>query len=37
MAEPRHITLRELQQLVKRTLDERFALPLWVRQSSADP
>ena len=30
MAEPRHITLREFQQLVKRTLDERFALPLWV-------
>lgn len=26
----RHITLRELQQLVRQTLDERFALPLWV-------
>lgn len=30
MAETTHITLRELQRLVKRTLDERFALPLWV-------
>lgn len=26
----RHITLRELQRLVRQTLDERFALPLWV-------
>ncbi len=30
MAQPRPITLRELQRLVKRTLDERFALPVWV-------
>lgn len=30
MAETPHITLRELQRLVKRTLDERFALPVWV-------
>lgn len=30
MAEVRPITLRELQRLVKRTLDERFALPVWV-------
>lgn len=30
MAEPRPLTLRELQRLVKRTLDERFALPVWV-------
>ena len=36
MAEPRHITLRELQQLVKRTLDERFALPLWVSAEIAE-
>ncbi len=26
----KHITLRELQMLVRQTLDERFALPLWV-------
>ncbi len=26
----RHITLRELQTLVRQTLDERFALPVWV-------
>ena len=30
MAEERHITLRELQRLVKQTLEERFALPVWV-------
>ena len=30
MAQPRPITLSELQRLVKRTLDERFALPVWV-------
>lgn len=30
MAETTHITLRELQRQVKRTLDERFALPVWV-------
>ncbi len=30
MAEAPHITLRELQRLVKQTLDERFALPIWV-------
>lgn len=30
MAGPQHITLRELQRLVRQTLDERFALPLWV-------
>ena len=30
MAEERHITLRELQRLVRQTLEERFALPVWV-------
>ncbi|MDE5906704.1 MAG: exodeoxyribonuclease VII large subunit, partial [Alistipes sp.] len=30
MAEPRHITLRELQRAVKRTLEETFELPVWV-------
>lgn len=30
MAQPRPMTLSELQRLVKRTLDERFALPVWV-------
>lgn len=30
MAEPRPISLRELQRAVKRTLDERFELPVWV-------
>lgn len=30
MSETPHITLRELQQLVRQTLDERFALPVWV-------
>lgn len=30
MTEQQHITLGELQRLVKRTLDERFALPVWV-------
>lgn len=30
MAEAQYITLRELQRLVKQTLDERFALPMWV-------
>ena len=30
MPAPAHITLSELQRLVKQTLHERFALPLWV-------
>ena len=30
MAEERHITLRELQRLVRQTLEERFALPVWI-------
>lgn len=30
MSETPHITLRELQRLVRQTLDERFALPVWV-------
>ena len=30
MADPRHITLRELQRQVKRRLDEAFELPVWV-------
>ncbi len=30
MTEREHITLKELQRMVKLTLDERFALPLWV-------
>ncbi|MDE7305595.1 MAG: exodeoxyribonuclease VII large subunit [Alistipes sp.] len=36
MAEPRHITLRELQRAVKRTLDERFELPVWVSAEIAE-
>lgn len=32
----RHITLSELQRLVKRTLEERFALPLWVSAEISD-
>lgn len=30
MGESQHITLRELQRRVRQTLDEQFALPLWV-------
>ncbi len=30
MTEREHITLKELQRMVKLTLDERFALPVWV-------
>ncbi len=36
MAEPRHITLRELQRAVKRTLDEQFELPVWVSAEIAE-
>ena len=36
MAEPRHITLRELQRTVKRTLEERFELPVWVSAEIAE-
>ncbi len=36
METPRHITLRELQQQVRATLDERFALPLWVSAEIAE-
>lgn len=36
MAEPRHITLRELQRAVKRTLEERFELPVWVSAEIAE-
>ncbi len=36
MTAPQHITLGELQRLVRRTLDERFALPLWVSAELAD-
>ena len=32
----RHITLGELQRLVRQTLEERFALPLWVSAEIAD-
>ena len=36
MPETTHITLRELQQLVRRTLDERFTLPVWVSAEIAE-
>ena len=36
MAEPRHITLRELQRAVKRTLEEGFELPVWVSAEIAE-
>ncbi len=36
MAEPRHITLRELQRAVKRTLEEGFELPMWVSAEIAE-
>lgn len=36
MAEMRHITLRELQRAVKRTLEERFELPVWVSAEIAE-
>ncbi len=36
MAEVTYITLRDLQRLVKQTLDERFALPLWVSAEIAE-
>lgn len=36
ISETQHITLRELQRLVKQTLDERFALPLWVSAEISD-
>ncbi len=36
MAQPRQITLSELQRLVRQTLDERFALPLWVTAEIAE-
>ena len=32
----RHITLGELQRLVRQVLEERFALPLWVSAEIAD-
>ena len=31
-----HITLSELQRLVKETLHERFALPVWVSAESSE-
>ncbi|MBE6181801.1 MAG: exodeoxyribonuclease VII large subunit [Rikenellaceae bacterium] len=36
ISETQHITLCELQRLVKQTLDERFALPLWVSAEISD-
>ncbi len=36
MSEAAPITLGELQRLVKRTLDERFALPVWVSAEIAE-
>lgn len=36
MAEPRHITLRELQRAVKRTLEAEFELPVWVSAEIAE-
>ncbi len=36
ISETQHITLRELQRLVKQTLDERFALPVWVSAEISD-
>lgn len=36
MAEPRHITLRELQRAVKRTLEEAYELPVWVSAEIAE-
>lgn len=36
MTSSEHITLRELQRMVRLTLDERFALPLWVSAEIAD-
>lgn len=36
MAEMQYITLRDLQRMVRATLDERFALPVWVSAEIAD-
>lgn len=36
MTQPRAITLSELQRLVRRTLEERFALPVWVSAEIAE-
>ncbi len=36
MAEPRHITLRELQRTVREALEERFELPVWVSAEIAE-
>ena len=36
MTEREHITLKELQRMVKLTLDERFALPVWVSAEIAE-
>lgn len=36
MSEPQYITLRELQRMVRLTLDERFALPVWVSAEISD-